>query len=192
MMVTPLVQKTYTIAEYLEKEGQAEIRHEFLNGEIIAMAGGTTSHNEIITNFCLLLKPILRQQKGKVYTENVRLWIPSVNLFTYPDVMLVAQEPIYYSDNKTTITNPITVIEVLSNSTRDYDLGRKFGYYRSLESLQEYILVEPEETLIMIYRRGNQKQWSLTILDTLKDKLRLDSVGVEMSLVEIYEGVLLV
>jgi len=191
-MVTPLVQKTYTIAEYLEREGEAEIRHEFLNGEIIAMAGGTTSHNEIITNFCLLLKPILRQQKGKVYTENVRLWIPSVNLFTYPDVMLVAQEPIYYSDNKTTINNPIAVIEVLSNSTRDYDLGRKFGYYRSLESLQEYILVEPEETLIMIYRRGNQKQWSLTILDTLKDKLRLDSVGIEMSLAEIYQGVLLV
>jgi len=189
MMVTPLVQKTYTIAEYLEKEGQAEIRHEFLNGEIIAMAGGTTSHNEIITNFCLLLKPTLRQQEGKVYTQNVRLWIPSVNLFTYPDVMLVAQEPIYYSDNKTTITNPITVIEVLSNSTRDYDLGRKFGYYRSLESLQEYILVEPEQTLIMIYRRDNQKQWSLTILDTLKDKLRLDSVGVEMSLVEIYQGI---
>ena len=110
MMVTPLVQKTYTIAEYLEKEGQAEIRHEFLNGEIIAMAGGTTSHNEIITNFCLLLKPTLRQQEGKVYTQNVRLWIPSVNLFTYPDVMLVAQEPIYYNDNKTTITNPIAVI----------------------------------------------------------------------------------
>lgn len=189
-MVAQLAEKTYTIAEYLEIETQGEFRHEFINGEMIAMAGGTTNHNEIITNLCLLLKPSLRQQNGKVYTENVRLWIPEYNIFTYPDVMVMAGEPIYCGDNKTTVTNPIALIEVLSNSTKDYDLGRKFEYYRSLESLEEYVLIEPEKTLIMIYRRDNQKKWLLDILDTFTDILRLESVTVEMPLSDIYEGVL--
>lgn len=189
-MVVQLAEKTYTIAEYLEIETQGEFRHEFINGEMIAMAGGTTNHNEIITNLCLLLKPSLRQHKRKVYTENVRLWIPEYSIFTYPDVMIMAGEPIYYGDNKTTVTNPIALIEVLSNSTKDYDLGRKFEYYRSLESLEEYVLIEPEKTLIMIYRRDNQKKWLLDILDTFTDILRLESVTVEMPLFDIYQGVL--
>ncbi len=99
--MTQLAQKIYTPAEYLELEAAAEIRHELINGEIIPMAGGTTKHNEVVTNLCLLLKPQLLQQKGKVYTENVRLWLPEFNLFTYPDVMLIASEPIYYSDQTT-------------------------------------------------------------------------------------------
>jgi Uma2 family endonuclease len=131
-----LAQKTYTPTKYLELETKAEIRHELINREIIPMAGGTTNHNEIVTNLCLLIKPHLRQKKGKVYTENVRLWIPEFNLFTYPDVMIIKGEPIYYSENQTTVTNPVVIIEVLSDSTRDYDQGRKFGFYRSVKTLQ--------------------------------------------------------
>ncbi|NCO74863.1 MAG: Uma2 family endonuclease [Cyanobacteria bacterium] len=189
-MVAQLAQKTYTITEYLEIETQGEFRHEFINGQMIPMAGGTTNHNEIITNLCLLIKPSLRQHKGKIYTENVRLWIPEYSIFTYPDVMVMAEEPIYYGENKTTVTNPIALMEVLSNSTRDYDLGRKFEYYRSLESLQEYVLIEPEKTLIMIYRRNNQKKWLLDILDTSTDILQLESAKIQMLLSDIYEGVL--
>jgi len=187
--MTQLAQKTYPPVEYLELEAKAEIRHELINGDMIPMAGGTTNHNEVVTNLCLLLKPHLRQTKGKVYTENVRLWIPEFNLFTYPDLMLIAGEPIYYSESQTTVTNPVAIIEVLSDSTRDYDQGRKFGFYRSVESLQEYILVEPEQLLVMIYRRGNDKQWFLHILETETDLLKLESVKVEMCLQEIYEGV---
>ena len=102
----------------------------------------------------------------------------------------MAEEPIYYGENKTTVTNPIALMEVLSNSTRDYDLGRKFEYYRSLESLQEYVLIEPEKTLIMIYRRNNQKKWLLDILDTSTDILQLESAKIQMLLSDIYEGVL--
>jgi Uma2 family endonuclease len=103
--------------------------------------------------------------------------------------MLIAGEPIYYSESQTTVTNPVAIIEVLSDATRDYDQGRKFGFYRSVESLQEYILVEPEQLLVMIYRRGNDKQWFLHILETETDILKLESVKVEMCLQEIYEGV---
>ncbi len=187
--MTQIAQKIYTPAEYLQLEAVAEVRHELINGEIIPVAGGTTNHNEVITNLCLLLKPHLRQQKGKVYTENVRLWIPEFNLFTYPDVMLIAGEPIYYTESQTTVTNPIAIIEVLSDSTRDYDQGRKFGFYRSVASLQEYILVEPEKLLVMLYRRGSNKEWSLHILEDETDLISIESVGAKMSLQAIYEGV---
>jgi len=187
--MTQIAQKIYTPVEYLQLEAVAEVRHELINGEMIPVAGGTTNHNEVITNLCLLLKPPLRQQKGKVYTENVRLWIPKFNLFTYPDVMLIAGEPIYYSESRTTVINPVAIIEVLSDSTRDYDQGRKFGFYRSVASLQEYILVEPEKPLVMLYRRGSNKEWSLHILEDETDLISIESVGAKISLQAIYEGV---
>ncbi len=189
-MITQVEQQHYSIQEYLELEKQADIRHEFINGTIILMAGGTTNQNEIVTNLCLLLKPVLRQQGGRVYTENVRLWIPEYNLFTYPDVMVTASTPIYYTETKTTITNPVVIFEVLSESTRDYDQGRKFGFYRSLESLQEYILVDPETVSIMIYRRGQDKQWFLYILEDKTDILTLNTLELELCLDDIYGGVI--
>jgi len=81
-MVTQLTQQYYTPAQYLEFEAEADNRHEFINGEIIPMAGGTTNHNELVTNLCVLLKPSLREQGRRLYSENVRLWIPSANVFT--------------------------------------------------------------------------------------------------------------
>ncbi|MGI0482439.1 Uma2 family endonuclease [Geminocystis sp. CENA526] len=189
-MIAQLTQKTHTIAEYLEIDAQSEIRHEYIEGEIIPMTGGTTNHNLVTGNIYLALRLALKGTNNIVYIENVRLFIPEFNIFTYPDVMIIAGQPTYYNESKTTVTNSIVLIEVLSNSTRDYDLGRKFEYYRSIESLQEYILVEPEKTLIMIYRRSNNKHWSLEIYDNPNDRFTLQSFGVEMSLVDIYEGVL--
>ncbi|NBD17326.1 MAG: Uma2 family endonuclease [Cyanobacteria bacterium] len=188
-MVTQLTQQGYTPAEYLEFEAEAETRHEFINGEIIPMAGGTTNHNELITNLCVLLKPSLRQQGKRLYSENVRLWIPSPKVFIYPDVMILEGEPAYYGESQTTVTNPVVIFEVLSDYTRDYDQGRKFNFYRSLETLQEYILVDQETTTVMIYRRDTSKNWHLTILDDATEVVKLDSVGVELSLTRIYEGV---
>lgn len=193
-MVTQLAPKTktYTITEYLELEENSELRHEFMKGEILPMAGGTTNHNEVITNLCLLLKPILRQKGGKVYIENVRLAIPDTNIFTYPDVMVIDQEPIYYTETKTTITNPVIIIEVLSDATRGYDLGDKFTFYRKIETLQEYILIEPEQCLIMLYRKGTNKNWSLDILEEQEEILQLNSVNCDINLTDIYEGILII
>ncbi len=189
-MVAQLAQKTYTIGEYLDTEEEAEIRHEFIKGKMIPMTGGTTNHNLITGNVYLALRLALKWKKTPVYIENVRLFIPDYNIFTYPDVMVMAGEPIYYNDRQTTVTNPVILIEVLSNSTKDYDLGRKFGYYRSLDTLQEYILIEPEQATIMVYRRSNDKNWLLEIIENTTDILRLDSVAIELSVSEIYEGVL--
>lgn len=182
-----IAQTKFTIKEYLKSESEADIKHEFINGEIIPMAGGTTNHNEIITNLCVILKPLLRKQKSRIYTENVKLWIPSFQVFTYPDVMIMEGESIYYQDTKTTVTNPLVIIEVLSESTRDYDLGRKFGYYRSLETLHEYILIEPEQYSIMVYRRDTHKKWLLEISDNISDTLFIQAINLQIPLSEVYQ-----
>ena len=188
-MVTQLAPKVYTPKEYLALELEADNRHEFINGEIRQMAGGTTKHNELITNLSVLLKPTLRKQGKRFYSENVRLWIPIVNVFTYPDVMILAGEPIYYEESQTTITNPVVICEVLSNSTRDYDQGQKFRFYRSLETLQEYVLVDQERCSVMVYQRANAKEWNLHILEEFSEVIRLKSVAVEVALQDIYDGV---
>ena len=110
-------------------------------------------------------------------------------MFTYPDVMVMAGNPIYYTDSQTTVTNPLIIIEVLSKSTRDYDLGQKFEYYRTLDTLQEYILIDPEKTLVMAYNRDNDKKWLLNIFDNLKDILNLKSISLEICLTDIYEDI---
>lgn len=123
-MVTQLKPKVYSREEYLNLEAKAEIRHEFLNGKIVPMAGGTTKHNLIAGNIYVALRLALKGKNAPVYFENVRLWIPEANAFTYPDVMVLDGQPVYYGESKTTVTNPVAIVEILSESTRDYDQGR--------------------------------------------------------------------
>ncbi len=188
-MITELKPKIYTITEYLEIEDQADIRNEYIDGEIIPMTGGTTNHNLITGNLYLALRLAFKGKNNPVYIENVRLWIPSGKIFTYPDVMVMAGEAEYYNETKTTVTNPLIIIEVLSKATRDYDLGQKFEYYRTLNSLQEYILVDPEKTLVMAYHRDNNQTWLLNIFEDLNQILTVKSVSLDIPLTDIYEGI---
>ncbi|MEJ1936451.1 Uma2 family endonuclease, partial [Nostoc sp. NIES-2111] len=121
----------YTPEEYLELEEKAEFKSEYCDGEIIPMTGGTTNHNKIAGNFYAYLKYALRRQKYEIYIADVRLWIPRYRQYTYPDVMLIQGEPVYTGTNTTTVMNPSLIVEVLSKSTKDYDQGDKFLYYRS-------------------------------------------------------------
>ena len=186
--MTPLTQKVYTPEEYLAFEAKAEVRHEFINGEVIPMAGGTTKHNLITGNLYIALRLALKDRNAPVYMENVKLWIPSVNVFTYPDVMVLVGNPVYYGEGQTTVMNPVVIIDVLSDSTRNYDQGEKFRFYRSLESLQEYVLVDQDKSVVMVYRRGTAKDWNLQILEDATEVVQLNSVGVEVALSVIYEG----
>ena len=183
-------EQVYSPTEYLALEENAEVRHEFINGEILPMAGGTTQHNELVTNLCLCLKPQMRKRGGKVYTENVKLRIPDFNIFTYPDVMIIAGETIYYEENsRTTILNPAVIFEVLSPGTKDYDQGRKFEFYRSVTSLKDYILIDQERCLVMVYQKTDTNEWKLRLLDNINANFMLDSVGIELSLADIYEDI---
>lgn len=189
-MITQLKPKTYTITEYLEIEDHTDIRNEYINGEMIPMTGGTTNHNLVTGNLYLALRLALKGKNKPVFIENVRLFIAENNIFTYPDVMVIAGEPQYYNETQTTVTNPLIIIEVLSKATRDYDLGQKFEYYRTLNTLQEYILVDPEKTLIMAYHRDHHQTWLLNILENLNHILNLKSISLDIPLTDIYEGIL--
>ncbi|HEY9814836.1 MAG TPA: Uma2 family endonuclease [Candidatus Obscuribacterales bacterium] len=188
-MIAQLTKRTYSPEEYLALEAQAEYRSEYRDGEIIPMAGGTTNHNEIVTNLCVMLKPPLRARGYRLFTENVRVWIERYRVYTYPDVMAIAGEPVYYGAGTSTVTNPSLIVEVASKSTKNYDQGDKFDYYRSLPSFQEYILVEQYRWRVLQHLRQDNGQWLLSDYEESGDVVLLASLDLPLPLSEIYAGV---
>jgi Uma2 family endonuclease len=180
---------TYSFAEYLELEETAAYKNEYQDGEIVPMTGGTTDHNKIALNFAAYLKFVLKGRKYNIFIGDVKLWIAQYRQATYPDVMLIEGEPIYYETGKTTITNPRLIVEVLSKSTQNYDQGDKFLYYRSLPEFQEYILISQSRPYVMQYNKTEENKWLLTEYEGENASLSLTSVNFALSFQEIYEGV---
>ncbi|MFN5971713.1 MAG: Uma2 family endonuclease [Microcystis sp.] len=180
---------TYSFAEYLQLEETAAYKNEYQDGEIVPMKGGTTDHNKIALNFAAYLKFALKGQKYDIFIGDVKLWIAQYRQATYPDVMLIEGEPIYYETGKTTVTNPRLIVEVLSKSTQNYDQGDKFLYYRSLPELQEYILISQSRPYVMQYNKTEENKWLLTEYEGENASLSLTSVNFALSFQEIYEGV---
>jgi len=180
---------TYSFAEYLQLEETAAYKNEYQDGEIVPMTGGTTDHNKIALNFAAYLKFALKGQKYNIFIGDVKLWIAQYRQATYPDVMLIEGEPIYYETGKTTVTNPRLIVEVLSKSTQNYDQGDKFLYYRSLPEFQEYILIIQSRPYIMQYNKTQENKWLLTEYEGENASLSLTSVNFALSFQEIYEGV---
>ena len=179
----------YTPEEYLELEERAEFKSEYRDGEIVPMTGGTTNHNEIALNFAAYLKFALKKQPYRVYMEGVKLWIPTYRQFTYPDVMVIKGEPIYTDRAKTTVMNPILIVEVLSKSTQNYDRGDKFEYYRSISEMKEYILIDQKRFYAMQYVKNDAQQWVLSEYVGDDKAIVLNSLDFEIVFEDLYEGV---
>ena len=179
----------YTPEEYLELEEQAEYRSENRDREIIAMTGGTTNHNKIALNFAASLKYGLRKKNYDVYISDVRLWILRYRQHTYPDVMIIQGEPIYATENNTTVMNPLLIAEVSSKSTSNYDQSDKFMYYRSIPEFKEYILINQYQYHVMQYVKTNDSKWIFTELESESDILTLQTIDFQIALSEIYEQV---
>lgn len=179
----------YPSEEYLTLEEKAETKHEYRDGEIIEMAGATINHNRISGNIYAHLNFLLRDKESDVFMSDVKIYIPEYNVYTYPDVMIVADKPIYQEKSNTTILNPLVIIEVLSLSTQDYDRGQKFKYYRSVKSLQEYILIDQYEYAIEQFAKNQQQKWVLTEYKNQAEILKLESLSGQISLKDIYQKV---
>ena len=188
-MVTSVAKRLYSPEEYLAREAQASFRSEYRDGDIVPMAGGTTNHNEIVTNLCVALKPQLRTQGYRLFTENVRVWIERYRVYTYPDVMVIPGKPTYHGPGTSTVTNPRLVVEVASKSTKNYDQGDKFDYYRSLPSFQEYLLVEQSRWRVVQHLRQAGGQWLLSDYEAVDDVVPLASLELSLALGDIYAGV---
>ena len=181
--------KTYTPGAYLALETESETRSEYRNGEIVPMTGGTPTHNEITNNLNVLLRTSLKGQPYRIFLLDQRLWVPDRKLYTYPDVMVVPRPVLLQTGRKDTITNPIFIAEVLSNSTKNYDRGEKFAAYRTIPTFQEYLLVDQYGICVEHYVKQNANQWLLTACDRPDTKISLASISVQLSLADLYEDV---
>jgi Uma2 family endonuclease len=188
-MQTQTEKRYYTPEEYLQLEEIAESKSEYRDGEILPMAGGTTNHNEIAGNFYANFKFKNKGQNYKIYIGDVKLWVPRYHLYTYPDVMVIQGAPVYQGSANTIVTNPLIILEVLSNSTKSYDRTDKFRFYRSIPDLKEYVMVEQNEYYIEQYAKNTEGQWVLTEYDSQQAILSLQSIEFQLPLIDIYEGI---
>ena len=179
----------YTPEEYLELEKKADYKNEYRDGEIISITGGTTNHNKLALNLATSLNVALNDLGYDIYIGDVKLWIPRYREFIYPDVMVIEGQPVYYSANTTIVTNPVLIVEVLSKSTKDYDRGDKFLYYRSIPEFKEYILIDQTKYYVMQYVKTSENQWILTEYETEDAMINLSSINVELSLKQLYKKV---
>ena len=187
------VQTHLTPEEYITLERKAipdaeTVRSEYINGEIIKMSGASLAHNLIKGNIFLKLHARLEGSGCLVFVNEMRVSIPTVKSYFYPDVCVVREEPRFEDDVFDSLMNPIVIVEVLSPSTESYDRGEKFAHYRQLASLQEYILVAQDQIRIEHYRRQD-RQWIFTDIEEHDEILPLPSIQCELPLQEIYERV---
>ena len=181
--------KTYTAEEYLALEVESDLRHEFRNGAIVEMTGGTPQQNEIVRMFIFLLTAALRKQAYSIFVTDQRLWIPAMKLYTYPDVMVTSKLPDLQPDRKDTVMNPILIAETLSKLTQNYDRGDKFAAYRTMDGFQEYVLIDQYRPQVDHYVKQSVDQWLLTTYRGLEAGFKLESVGVEIALADLYEAI---
>ena len=182
-------QRYYSPEEYLALEEAADYKSEYIDGEIIPMAGGSTNHNQIAGNFYIELGVAFKKLDYRVFMSDVRFWIPKRRIYTYPDVMVVAGEPEYYNNRTDTITNPRLIIEVLSPSTKGYDKSKKFEGYRTIPTFQEYLLIDQTRIYIEHFQKTDNKRWSFSDYDESDLTIGLSSVSFEISRSDIYNKV---
>lgn len=171
--------------DYLLMEAQGDEKHEFFAGQVFAMAGGTFNHARVAGNLFAQLRQTLRDKPCQPMNSDMRIHTPS-GLDTYPDVSVYCGQP-ELSDNQTTLLNPVLVIEVLSPSTRDYDRSGKFAHYRSIPGLQDYLLIDPESVLVEHFNRIKRDEWLLRVYSDMAASITLGSLGITLSLTDIYE-----
>lgn len=177
-----------TVEQYLALERKAETKSEYLNGEVFAMTGATREHNLIVLNVGASLHAQLRGRSCEAYIGDMRVRVSTTGLFTYPDVVVVCGEP-DLDNGFDTLLNPTLIVEVLSESTEDYDRGTKFAHYRTIPSLSEYVLVAQKEVHVEHFIR-QADGWLLTETSDLGDTVELPSIGCRLSLKDVYERVI--
>ncbi len=183
--------KQYTASEYLTLEEKAEFKSEFINGEIIPMAGASANHNILTGKFHALLLLALEDLAYSVFMSDMRLWLPAYNRYTYPDVMVVAGEPVFVDQKQMEVTNPCLIVEILSSSTKAYDHDNKFRQYRSIPSFQEYILVYQNSYEVDHYIKESLDRWVLITHKGEDAVIKLASMQLEICLRDLYKRVVI-
>ena len=174
--------------EYLAFERESQERHEYYKGEIFAMSGASFKHNIIEDNVRGTLYSYLKGKKCRSFGSNLRIHIPKNTLYTYPDILIVCDEPKFIDNEVDTLLNPAVIIEILSPSTANYDRGAKFDLYREIESLKEYILIDSSTIHFVHYVKNPDSTWTLSESKDVNAPFYITTIGLQISLSHVYNG----
>jgi Uma2 family endonuclease len=181
---------TVTPQEYLAEERKADFKSEYYRGEVFAMAGATFEHSLIKDNFSGETRDQLKAGRCRVVTSDMRVQVSMTGLYTYPDIVVVCDEPAFEDNCFDTLLNPQVLIEILSDSTEGYDRGAKFHHYRKIPTLREYVVVSQNRPLVERYvRQSEDRNWLLTPFEGLDRTFEFASIAARVALSEIYRGV---
>lgn len=178
-----------TEAEYLTFERESDIRHEFVNGEIFAMTGGSWNHTMIISNTNRSLGNQLEGRECESVSGETRVHVDSARAYRYPDVMVVCGDPKFREDDDNTLTNPIVLIEVLSPSTASIDQIQKRDEYFEIPTVEEYVLISQDTPKIARYLRQPDNSWIYRQVSGLEASLKLPSIGCVLALSDVYRTI---
>ena len=176
-----------TLQEYFSFEEASDVKHEYFHGAIFAMTGASEPHNLIVANLIGNLHAQLRGKSCRVYPGDLRVKIEATGLYTYPDIQVICGQPRYADARKDTVTNPSVIIEVLSPSTEGYDHGVKFQHYRTIETLQEYLMIAQDTCRVEHYLRQDTQHWLLVEITRGEQEIALKAIDGRLSLTDIYE-----
>lgn len=173
-----------SVEDYLALDGGSELRHEYLNGVVVAMAGASPRHNVIVPNLVSILKAALGDGPCIVFDSGQRVQISETRSYLYPDGVVTCDSPTFTNDRPRSLTNPRFVLEVMSKSTRSHDHGAKLSHYRRLPTVREVLLVDSQSPHAMLYRRLESDEWLLR--DFVGGEITLASLDVTIPFAEIY------
>jgi Uma2 family endonuclease len=184
-----VIERYLTSEEYLAMECNAEIKSEYLNGEVFAMSGASLTHTQIAANVVTALNTQFKGRPCRALGSDTRVKVSQTGLYTYPDVVVICGRLQLDDKQKDTLLNPTLLIEVLSPTTESYDRGAKFAHYRTLESLTDYVLILQTEARIEHFARQSPDKWLLSVYQGLEAVAFLPSIGCELPLSEVYDKV---
>jgi Uma2 family endonuclease len=176
--------------EYLEFERESDIRHEFIDGRVYAMAGESLSHSQICINLAGEVRNKLKGQPCQSLSPNMKVRTSTASLFAYPDLTIVCNEPVFHDTKKDVLVNPRVIFEVLSPSTEKYDRTTKFARYRmGNETLTDFVLVSQDKPFVEHFSKQPDGSWLYRSFSDLADSFEIASVECSLSLDEIYDRV---
>ncbi|MBN9393214.1 MAG: Uma2 family endonuclease [Chloroflexi bacterium] len=188
-MASRFEDQSYSLEKYLALEKTSREKHEFFQGRLYLMAGGSPNHSLIATNLSRQLGNALEERPCRVFSSDLQVYVKSKDLVTYPNVSVVCGDLTYAGDDRNLVTNPLLIAEVLSPTTAGYDQTTKFNLYKGLDSLEDYLLVDSRTMSVIYFHKLGLNQWGQQIFSQPEDTFRVQSLGIELSLARIYAKV---
>jgi Uma2 family endonuclease len=180
----------YTLQEYIELEKSSEEKFEYYDGNVWSMAGASIDHETIVSNLDFALRSRLQGKQCRVFLSNTRVKVPVYPPYRYPDLSaLCGKLSVETLFGLEVLTNPSLIVEVLSPSTKSFDLGDKFTYYKSIESFTEYLLIDQDRPHVVLYTKQAENAWLHREYNSLNDTFYLSSLDCEIALADIYENI---